>query len=197
MRTIQSTKNGRFWHEEEMGYDCTGGKDKTISVRSGKTYQKWLGFGGAVTESAAYNLSRVPEQKRREIIKAYYDTEEGLGYNLGRVHINSCDFALGNYDYVDENDTTLASFSIEHEEKYVLPLMREVEAVRGSSIEWMASPWSPPAWMKTNNDRNHGGKLKEAYASVWANYYVKYIQAMQDKGFPIWAISVQNEPAAK
>ncbi|MCH1624542.1 glucosylceramidase [Fredinandcohnia sp. SECRCQ15] len=198
VKVIQSVKETNvFWQESSLTFDKKQANNADVMVNPSETFQTWLGFGGAITESSAYNLNLVSQKHREEIITAYYDPDNGLGYNLGRVHINSSDFSLGNYDYVDYMDETLASFSIEHEEKYVLPLLHDIEKVAGKPLKLMASPWSPPSWMKTNNEMNHGGKLKREYDSLWSKYFVKYIEAMNEKGISIWAVSIQNEPEAK
>lgn len=168
--------------------------DKII-INTKEKFQKILGFGGAITESSAYVLGKY--KNKNKILKDFFDEEDGLGYNFARVHINSCDFSLGNYSYVCENDESLDSFSLDNAEKYVLPILREVQEIRNKDLSILASPWSPPKYMKTNNDMNNGGKLKENYRELWAKYYVKYIEEMHKKGFDIWGVTVQNEPAAK
>jgi glucosylceramidase len=177
------------------------GQDKststtTIQVDKDKRFQTILGFGGAFTEAAAYTLSRMSEANQQEILRAYFDPNEGLGYNIGRVAIHSCDFALENYTYIEDGDTTLSTFDIARERRWVIPMIQEAERIAGQPIQLLASPWSPPAWMKTNNDMNHGGKLKPEYRDVWARYYVKFLDALKAEGLTPFAITVQNEPAA-
>jgi glucosylceramidase len=177
------------------------GQDKntsttTIQVDKNKRFQTILGFGGAFTEAAAYTLSRMSEANQQEILRAYFDKNEGLGYNIGRVAIHSCDFALENYTYIEDGDTTLSTFDIARERRWVIPMIQEAERIAGQPIQLLASPWSPPAWMKTNNDMNHGGKLKPEYRDVWARYYVKFLDALKAEGLTPFAITVQNEPAA-
>lgn len=165
-------------------------------VDSSRSYQTMMGFGGAFTEAAAYTLSRMSEDKRAEVIESYFDKEKGLNYNIGRVHIHSCDFALGNYTYVEDNDVELKSFSIDHDKELIIPLVEDAIKQRGDEIEILASPWSPPAWMKSNNMMNQGGYLLPEYHQSWANYYVKFIEAYEEAGIPIWGLTVQNEPEA-
>jgi len=167
-----------------------------LSLNLEKSCQKIIGFGGAFTEAAAYTYFKMSPEKREEIIKRYFDPKHGIGYSIGRVHIHSCDFALGNYTYVEENDRELKTFDISHEDKWTIPMIRAAISARQEDIPLLASPWSPPAWMKTNNDMNNGGRLKPEYRDAWANYYVKYIKAFREKGLDIWAVTVQNEPAA-
>lgn len=169
--------------------------DKAIEVFEDETYQTIEGFGGAFTEAAAYNFYKLGEENKNKILKAYFDKHEGNGYNLCRTHINSCDFSLGNYDYVEKYDVELKSFNIAREKKYVIPFIKKAMAF-SNDIKLFASPWSPPAWMKTNGEMNNGGKLKEEFKDVWALYYAKYIKAMKEEGIDIWGITVQNEPEA-
>lgn len=167
-----------------------------VEVDPGLTYQTIMGFGGAFTEAAAVTLSKMSADLREEVIEKYYDKNSGLNYNLGRVHIHSCDFALGNYTYVEEGDQELKSFSIDHDRALILPLVKAAMAKRGSDLQILASPWSPPHWMKTNHQMNHGGQLLPDYFSAWAMYYAKFIEAYEAAGVPIWGLTVQNEPAA-
>ncbi|MDZ7835069.1 MAG: hypothetical protein U5K84_06715 [Alkalibacterium sp.] len=129
-------------------------------------------------------------------MQAYYNQDKGLGYTLGRLHIASCDFSLENYDYIEENDETLETFNMDREEKWVLPTLRRAQEIAGQPLTLVASPWSPSAWMKTNGERNNGGKLKKEYYTLWAQFIARYLKEMQAKGFDIEAITVQNEPAA-
>lgn len=167
-----------------------------IEVNTKKTFQEMIGFGGAFTEAASYTLSRMSEDQRAKVLELYFNKEVGLAYNIGRVHIHSCDFALGNYTYVDEGDTMLESFTIDHEHKWTIPLIKDAMEERGEAISLLASPWSPPAWMKDTKEMNNGGKLLPEYFETWAMYYAKFIKAMRADGLEIFSITVQNEPAA-
>lgn len=170
--------------------------DTLAEIDSSYKYQTILGFGGAFTEAAAYTLARMGGVQRQEVIEKYFDPDNGLGYSIGRVHIHSCDFSLGNYTYVDDGDELLKSFSIEHDTKLIIPLIKEAEAQRGEKLKILASPWSPPSWMKSNNEMNNGGYLLPKYYQTWAKYFVKFIQEYIKVGIPIWGVSVQNEPEA-
>ncbi len=158
--------------------------------------QTVLGYGGAFTEAAAITFASMSEAHQRTFLEAYFNPLTGLGYTLGRVAIHSCDFALGHYTYIDEGDTTLESFSIERDTRYVLPMIRSAEAEAGRTIDLLASPWSPPAWMKTNKQMAQGGKLLKSYYDLWARYFIKFIEAYTKAGLSIFAVTVQNEPAA-
>ena len=158
-------------------------------------YQTVNGFGGAFTEAASTTLDKLDAEKRQQILKMYFDTEEGIGYNFGRVHMNSCDFSLGNYTCVDENDQTLESFQINRDKASVIPMIKDAMKYNGN-IDIFASPWSPPAYMKTTGEMNRGGSLKKEYYELWSQYFVKFIEEYKKNGINIGMITVQNEPAS-
>ncbi len=171
-------------------------KEECIFVDPANTFQTVLGIGGALTDAAAETFYKLPAAKQQELLRAYFDPQAGIGYTLGRTHIHSCDFSSESYTYVKEGDQRLDSFDIAHDLKYRIPFIKAAMAKAGPQFTLFASPWSPPAWMKDNNNMLHGGKLKpEAYAS-WARYYGKFIQAYEKEGIPVWGLTVQNEPLA-
>ena len=112
------------------------------------------GFGGAFTESSAVNYHRLGKEQQKKLIEDYFG-EEGLRYHLGRVSINSCDFARGNYTYVEEEDATLHSFSIVHDRQQIIPMIQAAMECTGGKMHFLASPWSPPAYMKTNGENRY------------------------------------------
>jgi glucosylceramidase len=171
-------------------------KQECIFVDPTKEFQTVLGVGGALTDAAAETFYKLPVEKQREILTAYFDPQNGIGYSLGRTSIHSCDFSSESYTYVTNDDATLASFNIGHDLRYRIPFIKEVLATAGKGFTIFASPWSPPAWMKDNNDMLHGGKLKPEFYDAWARYYVKFIKAYAQAGVPIWGLTVQNEPMA-
>ena len=196
MREIVTDYNaGKFWeetyHETGAVQDCM----HVVNVYPEVKYQTIRGFGGAFTESAAHNYAGMSAEKKKELVKAYFG-KEGLCYNFGRIHMNSCDFALGNYTYVEEGDAQLKTFSIAHDFAEIIPLVKDAQEECGEPMEFLVSPWSPPAFMKTNGEMNHGGKLKKEFYPVWAEYYVKFIRAYREAGIPIGFLTVQNEPMA-
>ena len=169
----------------------------TIKLYKNETRQEILGFGGAFTEASASVYNKLDTEKKGEIIKAYFG-EQGNGYSMARTHINSCDFSLGNYSYCDTpGDTELNYFSISRDKELLIPFVQDAMDHANTPIHILASPWSPPAWMKTNGQMSHGGKIKDEYRAAWASYFCKYINAYEKEDIPIWGISVQNEPAAK
>jgi len=169
--------------------------DPTIMVDPARRFQTILGFGGAFTDAAAETYAKLPVAKQREIIKAYFSRTQGLGYTLGRTSINGCDFSSDTYSYDDTpGDVKLSHFSIAHDLKYRVPFIQAALAEAHTSFTLFASPWSPPAWMKTNGDMAHGGQLKPEDKQAWADYYVRFIQAYKQQGIPVWGVTVQNEP---
>lgn len=169
----------------------------SVMVDTRCRYQTLEGFGGAFTEAAATTLRKMTPETQAEIMRAYFDPRSGHGYSLCRTHINSCDFALGNYAYTEvPGDTELRHFSIERDRQALIPMIKEATRLAGGSLKLLASPWSPPAWMKTNGKMNQGGQLMPEYRSAWARYYCRYIREYEREGIPIWGISVQNEPEA-
>ena len=171
--------------------------EKTIFIDPSAKFQTFVGVGAALTDAAAETFYKMPQAQQREFLKAHFDPEEGIGYTLGRIPIHSCDFSSASFTYVDEGDQELKSFDICHDLKYRVPFIKEALAVADGDFRLYASPWSPPAWMKTNNDMLQGGKLKPEYAASWANYYIKFIEAYEQQKIPIWGLTVQNEPMAK
>ena len=168
-----------------------------ILLDASKTFQVIEGFGGALTDAAAETYSKLPEKIRHEILNAYFNPGIGIGYSLCRTHINSCDFSSSSYAYDDvAGDTKLEHFSIAHDRQFRIPLIKDALAVSRNSFKIFASPWSPPAWMKTNNDMLHGGSLKPEYRQAWADYFVRFARAYKNEGISLWGITVQNEPMA-
>ncbi len=169
----------------------------TIMIDVDKTFQTIEGFGGAFTDASADTFAKMSKEEQERFIKACFDPHEGNGYTLCRTTIHSCDYAAEMYTCAEvEGDKELKHFSIEHDLEFRIPLIkRALEAAKGN-IKIYASPWSPPAWMKTNNDMLYGGKLKPEYFQTWADYFVKYVKAYEQEGIPIWGLTVQNEALA-
>ncbi len=167
-----------------------------IFVNPRKTFQTFLGIGGAITDASAEVFAQLPNDKKMEFLADYFSKEKGIGYSLIRTNIHSCDFSSASYTYVAEGDKDLTTFSIDHDRLYKIPLIKDAIAASGGQAIVYASPWSPPAFMKDNNTMLKGGKLLPAFYQPWANYYVKFINAYQKSGIPIWGLTIQNEPMA-
>jgi glucosylceramidase len=171
--------------------------DQAIFIDPSKKFQTVLGIGGALTDASAETFYKLPKAQQDEILKAYFDPQAGIGYSLGRTHIHSCDFSSESYTYVADGDRELKSFDISHDRKYRIPFITAALATAGKDFTLYVSPWSPPAWMKSNHSMLHGGKLLPEYADAWANYFGKFIKAYEKEGIPIWGSTVQNEPMAE
>lgn len=151
----------------------------------------WIGMGGAITESSAYNYSKLSEDAKERFIDAYY-SKAGLDYNLGRVSIASCDFSLKTRSYAKKKD--LRDFSIKKDYKYIIPLLNKIYESKKLSL--VVSPWSPPKFMKTNKRFLWGGTLKKEYYDTYAKYLVNFIKEYENLGFNIDYLTIQNEPSA-
>lgn len=174
----------------------TSERETYIFADPSLTFQTMLGIGGALTDAAAETFALLPADKQEELIEAYYDTENGIGYTLARTNINSCDFSSGSYTYVDEGDKELESFSIDHDRQFKIPLIKRALDATDGKLTLFASPWSPPAFMKDNNNMLRGGKLLPEFYQSWATYYTKFIKSYEEEGIPVWGITIQNEPMA-
>ena len=177
--------------------DSTSASAARVWLNPNVKFQEIEGFGGAFTEAAAVTWFKLSEPQREEVLRAYFDRDTGHGYTFCRVHMNSCDFALGNYAHAEvPGDVTLEHFNIARDREALLPFITAAQRVAREPFKLLASPWSPPAWMKTNGQMNQGGKLLPEYRAVWAQCYVRFIQAYAAEGVPVWGVSVQNEPMA-
>ncbi len=170
--------------------------DVAVYVNPTKTFQSFLGMGGAITDASAEVFAKLSEETQKQFLTAYYDKTNGIGYSLARTNIHSCDFSSGSYTYAEEGDNDLKTFNIEHDKQFRIPLIKKATEAAGGKLVLYASPWSPPSFMKTNNNMLQGGKLLPEFADAWALYYTKFIKAYESEGMPIWGITIQNEPMA-
>jgi glucosylceramidase len=168
----------------------------SVFVEPTKTFQTFLGIGGAITDASAEVFAKLSKDKQKEFMNAYYDKEKGIGYSLLRTTIHSSDFASGSYTYIKEGDKDLKTFNIDHDRQYRIPMIKEAIKTAGGKLTLYASPWSPPAFMKNTNNMLKGGTLLPEYYQPWANYFTKFIKVYEKEGIPIWGITVQNEPMA-
>jgi glucosylceramidase len=167
-----------------------------VFVDPSKQFETFIGIGGALTDASAETFAALPPNRQQEFIDAYFDPRKGIGYTLARTNIHSCDFSSDSYTYVKEGDAALSSFNVEHDRRYRIPFIKRAIAATGNNLKIFGSPWSPPAFMKSNNDMLHGGKLKREFYQPWANYFAKFIKAYAREGVPIWGVTIQNEPMA-
>ncbi len=190
-------------------------KDLTLTIDPEKEFQEYYGFGASFTESSAWNLATIPKDLRKEILTKLFSPIEGAGFTLTRTHINSSDYSNSHYTYVEENDKTLSTFSVKEDLKGfngdendqvrgieliepnydLIPMILEASNIEGADFKIIASPWSPPSWMKSNETSEMtNGHLMPKYYGLWAEYLSKYISAYKKHGINIWGITPQNEP---
>lgn len=167
-----------------------------VFIDPNHTFQTMLGIGGALTDAAAETFAKLPKPQQQELLKAYYSPTAGIGYTLARTSIHSSDFSSGSYTYVADKDAALKTFSVQHDQQFRIPFIKQAMAAAGGKLTLYVSPWSPPGWMKTTGEMLRGGKLLPQYRQAWADYYVKFIKTYEQLGIPIWGLSVQNEPMA-
>ena len=186
-------KRNLFWNESTLNtkHYSEKAENKIINVYPEIGYQNIIGFGGAFTESAGFAYSKLSEDKKDQLITDYF-MSQGLNYSMGRLPIGSSDFSLKSYSYSKKAD--LSDFSINKDKEYLLPFLQAVLNKR--ELKLLASPWSPPGFMKTTKMLTLGGRLANKYKQTWADYLVKYIQAYQKEGIHINYMTVQNEPNA-
>jgi glucosylceramidase len=169
----------------------------TIFVDDATKYQEIDGFGASLTESSAYLLKRkLTDAQRGDALRMLFDRQKGIGLSMLRQPMGASDFALKEYSYDDvpegETDPELKKFSIDHDRADILPVLKEILAVN-PKIKVIGSPWSAPGWMKTSGSMTQGALLPTAY-DAYARYFVKYVQAYEAEGVPIFAVTIQNEP---
>ena len=166
-----------------------------IFVNPKKTFQKYLGIGGAITDASAEVFSTLNDAQQNKLLQSLYG-KEGIGYNIIRTSIHSSDFGLGSHTYIEEGDKELKTFSIEKDKQKRIPFIKRAIELIKEDVVFYASPWSPPAFMKSNNNMLRGGKLLPEFRQSWADYYVKFIKAYEKEGIPVWGLTIQNEPMA-
>lgn len=177
--------------------DATTDTANAITIDEQQTFQTIDGFGYALTGGSAMLLHNMDASKRAELLKELFDTTgSNIGISYLRVSIGASDLDDHVFSYNDlpagQTDINQEKFSIAEDKKFLIPVLKEILSIN-PAIKIMGSPWSPPAWMKTNNSTK-GGSLKPEYYDSYAKYFVKYIQAMQAEGITIDAVTVQNEP---
>ncbi|MBL4677830.1 MAG: glycoside hydrolase family 30 protein [Mucilaginibacter sp.] len=194
----EKESNKRLQPAGELKFETEAQPPETetiVFVDPERKFQTMLGIGGALTDAVAETFYKLPKDKQDELLKAYY-SKDGIGYTFARTNIQSCDFSSGSYSYVSNSDKNLSTFDVSHDKQYRIPFIKAATQAAGGKLPMFVSPWSPPAFMKTNNDVLHGGHLKREYAQSWANFYVKFIKIYEKLGMPVWGLSVQNEPMA-
>lgn len=187
---------GKNFHQVVSFVPDPGEEDSVVNLYPEAAYETLEGFGGAMTESAAYVYSLMDERQKQQLLEACFSPER-MNYQFVRLHLDSCDFSLEQYEAMsDPGDRAMDSFSLERMERYVLPMLRDAQKTAGRPLELMLSPWSPPAFMKTNGRREGGGRLKPEYRQFWAEYLCRYILELKNRGFCVRRMTLQNEAKA-
>lgn len=169
----------------------------TIVIDVSKSFQKMDGFGYTLTGGSATLLHKMDANDRRKLLAEIFGNQENsIGVNYLRMSVGASDLSekAFSYDEIEKGktDVSLKNFSLDEEKKDFIPVLKEILAIN-PKIKMMATPWSPPVWMKTN-ENSIGGSLKPEFYDIYANYLVKYIQEMKKEGFTIDALTIQNEP---
>lgn len=195
MNRVYLTREGRPFEQAALPplEENFGGSAHNIVVDTSQLFQKHMGFGGAFTEAAFLAAAELDEEGKRELVDAFF-SKDGLCYNLARIPMHSTDFSPRSRMYVEEGDRELDSFDI----SWDIPRLEFFKrcALRAGGLKTMLSTWSPPAYMKTNGIVCKGGKLKDDYRQLWAEYFCKFIEAAGSIGVGFDMMSVQNEPEA-
>ena len=160
-------------------------------------YQHVVGFGAALTEASGFVFAHMPDSQKIRFAELCFG-EQGNHYSLARLSIQSCDFSLGPRAYLKHKPkagATLAGFSVEEDNRYIIPLVKVAQAAN-PNLEFLASPWSPPAWAKTNRSMKRGGRLKREWYDTWAQMIVQTLLEYRNAGIRIGRITMQNEPQA-
>ncbi len=169
----------------------------TIIIDTSKSFQEIDGFGYSLTGGSALHINKMSELARKALLQELFDTgENNLGVSYLRISIGASDLDEAPFSYDDlddgETDENLEKFSLANDTVNLIPVLKEILKI-SPDIKILGSPWSPPVWMKDNKS-TIGGSLKKEYYPVYANYFVKYIEAMKNEGITIDAITIQNEP---
>ena len=182
-----------FWYETKVDFskDLGNTEKGLINIYSDEFFQKIIGFGGAFTESSGYCLNQVKTEIAENIINDYF-SGNGLNYSFCRTPIGSTDFSLSSYSYIKKD---INEFSIVHDEKYIIPMIKKA-LKKNPDLKLLASPWSPPAFMKNTKKLINGGKLLEEKYELYAEYLSRYVLEYQNKGINIKYMTIQNEPKA-
>lgn len=180
-----------------IGFTTTENSYPNIYIDSATAYQQVDGFGYTLTGGSAMLINQMNATAKASLLKELFDTTgNGIGVNYLRLGMGASDLSPAVFSYNDlpagQTDLTLSQFDLAEDKTHLIPVLKQILVIN-PHIKIMGTPWSPPTWMKDNGN-SIGGKLKPEYYSVYANYFVKYIQAMKAEGITIDAVTIQNEP---
>jgi glucosylceramidase len=182
----------RFAREAPLQWKAaTAAGGNTIRLDPGRTFQEVLGFGAAFTDAACYMFNQLTAASREQLLRELCHPSE-MGFSAARICVGSSDYATRVYSYDEgEPDPELKRFSIDHDREYILPVLRLARKIN-PDLHLLASPWSPPGWMKANNSML-GGSMRKKYYGAYAQYFVKFLQAYAAEGVAVDVVTTQNE----
>lgn len=180
-----------------LNFGSATNQNPVIEVDDRQTFQTMDGFGYTLTGGSAFLIGKMGTSEQAALLKELFSTEgNGIGVNYLRISVGASDLNASVFTYDDlpagQTDANLEKFSLQKDMDAVIPLLKKILAIN-PNIKILGSPWSAPAWMKTNGNLK-GGSLKPEYYGTYAKYLVKYVQAMKDEGITIDALTPQNEP---
>ncbi|KAI9560631.1 hypothetical protein GHT06_011581 [Daphnia sinensis] len=194
---ISSTRNDSRFQTHFLQFDIPSNESTVfqITVNASKTYQAIIGFGGAFTDAAGINIAKLSLPAQQLLLSSYFGTL-GIEYGIGRVPIAGSDFSTYPYSYDDfPGDTTLSNFSLTEEDLvFKIPFINWAKTISSKPIKLFSSPWSGPAWMKSNNDFSGFGHLLPENYQPWAEYFAKFFEEYRKHDINFWALTAQNEP---
>lgn len=214
-QTSQAGDNLTLIADEAIDHSVPTTNKIALVLHPQEKFQAYIGFGASFTESSAWNLATIPTDLRKEVLTKLFSPTKGAGFTLTRTHINSSDYANGHYTYIEDGDTALATFSVHEDMKGftgdendqvrgieletpaydIIPMILEAANIPGADFKIIASPWSPPSWMKSGETaKMTNGSLRPAYYGLWAKYLSRYVSAYKEQGIELWGITPQNEP---
>ena len=162
-----------------------------ITLNPSTKFQTILGFGGAFTDATCYMFNQLAPTAREHLFHEMFHPSR-MGLSMGRICVGSSDYSTEVYSYDDgAPDPDLTRFSIDHDREYILPMLRQARRIN-PDLFLFSTPWSPPGWMKFNNSML-GGSMRSYYFPVYAQYYLKFLQAYAAAGVPVQALTSQNE----
>ena len=178
--------------------DASSASGNVVKITDEK-FQTIDGFGAAMTWASCYNLLTMSAENRESFLRELFDVENGLGISLVRVSMGASDFNYEEYTWCDQPG--MENFEVDPRDKdVVFPVLKEMYKIN-PKVRIIASPWSCPIWMKrrsVNDDSDFlswtSGSLKPSCYQDYAEYFVRWIKAMENEGFNIYAVTVQNEP---
>lgn len=187
-----STLNGTLIPFEVTPAGSDAGNSLFVTMKEKPLHQPLTGFGAAITGSSCFVLNEMPPQQRDEYIHQVYG-KDGLHLSVARLSMAASDYSAELYSYDDgQPDPSLEHFTIERDEAYILPMIREILKVN-PDLYLYSSPWTPPAWMKTGGSLC-GGYMRDRYVESYAQYFVRFLKAYAKQGVPVKAVTAQNEP---